>query len=143
MNNKKIALNIIQALKDLVIDMNEEDLNKFLSEDYLLSLRFTKIKNQKNDLDEDQNKSANDTASNSEQVFINLLAQLDSVITREEGVRILNDNLKNKSSLEGFAKYIDVGVQKIDKVEKIKENIIESTVGARLRSEAIQGKSSE
>lgn len=143
MNNKQTVLNVMQAIRDLVIDMSEEDLNKFLSDDYAFSLKFTKIISQKNETGEDSSTSTYEKQSNREQVFTEILSQLDLVTSREDGIKILNDNLKTKSALESFAKYIDVGVQKIDKTEKIRENIIESTVGARLRSDAIQGKASE
>lgn len=69
-----------------------------------------------------------------------VISQLDSAKTREEGHRIIEVDLKNKSELETFAKYIDVAVMKSDRADKIKTNIVDATVGARLRSGAIQGK---
>lgn len=39
-----------------------------------------------------------------------------------------------------FARYAEVAVMKSDKVDKIRDNIIESTIGAKLRSVAIQNK---
>ncbi|MCL1078717.1 hypothetical protein D5R81_12570 [Parashewanella spongiae] len=45
----------------------------------------------------------------------------------------------NKKGLEVIARSLDIAIQRTDKVEAIKNKIVESTVGARLRSSAIQG----
>lgn len=59
------------------------------------------------------------------------------------GAEYLNNKLRTKANFEKFARSIDVAVMKSDKLEKIRENIIESTIGARLRSEAIQNKNNK
>lgn len=71
-----------------------------------------------------------------------VLSQLNECKSREEGHLVISDALKNKSELEQFARHLDVLVLKQDKVGQIKDKIIEATVGATLRSNAIQGKSS-
>lgn len=139
MSNKKIVLDVIRAIKDLVIDMSEDDVNKFLSEEYELSLKFTKTKINKSE--NERGLIINNEYRIEEEVFFNeLLSELNRVDSREKGFDLLSERVKTKTHLEKFAKFIDVGVQKTDKLDKIKENIIESTVGARLRSEAIQGR---
>ena len=52
----------------------------------------------------------------------------------------MSRELKTKSEFEKFARHVEVAVMKSDKLEKIRDNIIESTVGAKLRSDAIQNK---
>lgn len=139
MSNKKIVLDVIRAIKDLVIDMSEDDVNKFLSEEYELSLKFTKTKINKSE--NERGLIINNEYRIEKEVFFNeLLSDLNRVDSREKGFDLLSERVKTKTHLEKFAKFIDVGVQKTDKLDKIKENIIESTVGARLRSEAIQGR---
>jgi len=69
-----------------------------------------------------------------------VLLKLSDCSSREEGHFIIAEAFKNKSELEQFAKYLDVLVLKQDKVDQIKDKIIEATVGAKLRSNAIQGK---
>lgn len=71
---------------------------------------------------------------------VEILSRLNECDSREEGHAIISDALKKKSELEQFARYLDVLVLKQDKVDQIKDKIIESTVGATLRSKAIQGK---
>lgn len=69
-----------------------------------------------------------------------ILSRLNECNSREEGHAIISDALKNKNELEQFARYLDVLILKQDKADQIKDKIIESTVGATLRSNAIQGK---
>lgn len=68
-------------------------------------------------------------------------SDLNSFQTREEGLEYLNLQCKTKKELTALAKIIDIHVQKSDKIDQLKEKIIESTIGFRLRSAAIQNKS--
>ena len=70
-------------------------------------------------------------------------SELNSFQTREEGLEYLNLQCKTKKELTALAKIIDIHVQKTDKIDQLKEKIIESTIGFRLRSAAIQNKSIE
>jgi hypothetical protein len=69
-----------------------------------------------------------------------LLKHLNECESREAGHAIISKSLKNKNELEQFARHLDVLVLKQDKVDHIKDKIIEATIGATLRSNAIQGK---
>jgi len=69
-----------------------------------------------------------------------VIDRLNKCKSREDGMVILNNTFKTVKELENFAKSIDVLVLKQDKIEQIKNKIVEATVGAVLRSNAIQGK---
>ncbi|MCP4485933.1 MAG: hypothetical protein GY820_01190 [Gammaproteobacteria bacterium] len=69
-----------------------------------------------------------------------ILKELQSFNTREDGALFLTRELLNKKELEQIAKSLDILVLRQDKVEQIKDKIIEATIGAVLRSNAIQGK---
>lgn len=64
---------------------------------------------------------------------------LEKLETREEGVKLLKEKCKFKKDLIQLSKYIDIPVQKSDKVEQLIERIIEASIGYRVRSAAIQG----
>ena len=53
---------------------------------------------------------------------------------------MLSATFRSRKELEQFAKFLEVMVLKQDKVDHIKNKIIEATIGAVLRSNAIQGK---
>lgn len=129
MNNKKVINNLLLSVNKLVNELTNDELERLESGDFQLSLKVSRAKGKKSSLtilDQNSIKCIN--------------AQLDSAKSREEGIEIIESALKNKSELEIFAKHIDVAVMKSDRVDKIKSNIVDATVGARLRSGAIQGK---
>ena len=132
MTNKKAISNLLLSVNKLVNKLTNEELEILESGNFELSLNMPKGKSSKGDkqsattLDEGSLKSISE--------------QLDSAKSREEGLVIIESSLKNKNELEFFAKHIDVAVMKSDRVDKIKDNIVDATVGARLRSSAIQGK---
>lgn len=67
------------------------------------------------------------------------VAKLTGAASRSEAAKFLDENFWTKKALEQVARHLDVVVSKQDKAETLRDKIIEATVGARLRSEAIQG----
>lgn len=65
---------------------------------------------------------------------------LDTMTSREEGEQFLAEHFPGREGLVSLAKAIDVRVTKKDNVGKLRERIIEATIGYRLRSAAIQGR---
>lgn len=126
---KALAI-LLSDLQCTISELSEGEIDKVISGDYQFSLKIIKKRNTSNT----KNIIKKDT--NYEEL-LNLLNQCDS---REKGIDILSNYLKNKSEYENFARHVEVAVMKSDKLEKIKDNIIESTVGAKIRSEAIQNK---
>lgn len=71
-----------------------------------------------------------------------VVASLQELNSREEGRDFIAEHLLNRKGLEALARLLSVPVMKSDNVERIKEKIIEASIGARLNSNAIQGKTS-
>ncbi|OED83391.1 hypothetical protein [Vibrio splendidus] len=66
------------------------------------------------------------------------------ILSTTEDRTVALDSLQtlNKKGLELVAKNLDIAMQRSAKVDEIRSKIIEATVGAKLRSSAIQGTSS-
>lgn len=132
MENKKILKNIFSSLSRAIENLSEDEILNVESGNFEIDFLFSKNKSvaQKNKarilLDESVLEKVNNL--------------LNEASTREEGVLVLEENLKGRAELESFAKTIDVPIIKSDKVTNIKEKIVDATVGARLRSGAILGK---
>ncbi|NOX67161.1 MAG: hypothetical protein GXO85_15525 [Chlorobi bacterium] len=131
MNNRKVINNLFSSVTKLIQKLTDEEIEKLEHGKFELVINFQKGKASKNDksatvIDENYIKAINE--------------KLDLAKSREEGLEIIESSLKNKNELELFARHIDVAVMKSDRVDKIKTNIVDATVGARLRSGAIQGK---
>lgn len=68
-----------------------------------------------------------------------IVAKLTASASRGEASKFLDESFGSKRVLDQIARHLDVVVLRQDKAETIRDKIIEATVGARLRSEAIQG----
>ncbi len=64
---------------------------------------------------------------------------LRSIRTREEGNQLLDEGITTKDGMARLARQLDVSVQKSESADKIRARIIESNIGFRIRSAAIQG----
>ena len=132
MSNKEILKNYLSSLSTLVDKLSDADFTKLESGDYELSLKVTKKSTKSN--------SPKEKLTPDSQTLEMVIDELKLVKTREDGISVIESHLKNKPSLELLAKHLDVAVLPSDKVAKIKDTIVDATVGARLRSGAIQGK---
>jgi hypothetical protein len=129
MESKEVLKRLLEELSEQVASLPHEEFKKLQEGTHEISLKIQKKKSfgtVANYLSDDQIKD--------------LVKRLQDCRSRDDGVLLLVDSLKNKRELEQFARHLDVLVLKQDKVDVIREKIIEATVGAVLRSEAIQGK---
>lgn len=69
--------------------------------------------------------------------------QLRVLPSREEGEALLREKITNRASLEALARTLQIPVQRDDTVERLRAKIVETLIGFRLRSDAIQGRPPE
>ena len=69
---------------------------------------------------------------------VRIREELISKQTREEGIALLNNLALTRSSLQEIAAAMDLPAPKTDTVERLKDRIVEATIGYRLRSNAIR-----
>lgn len=81
--------------------------------------------------------SANNKAPATEIDVEEIIGGLNEANDRDIALDLLSS--MNKKSLELVARALDIAIQRTDKVDTLRKKIVESTVGARLRSFAIQG----
>ena len=128
MRSKLLITKFIEEILSGLNCLSDSDITKLEDGGYSISLKIVKNKAQ-----------AGSNIEISESSKIEILKELQGCKTRDEGYEILSKFLKNKKEYEMFAKHLDVSILKQDNSDKIKEKIIEATVGAKLRSNAIQG----
>jgi len=68
-----------------------------------------------------------------------VLGLLDTSTTRDDALRMLQDQKLSSGMLKELASHLEIRTQKGDSTEVIMEKIIEATVGLRLRGAAIRG----
>lgn len=65
--------------------------------------------------------------------------EVSVLATRQEAQALLDEKYLSRKALEPIARKLDIPIMRQDKVEVLRDKIIEATVGARIRSQAIQG----
>lgn len=130
MSSKNAIKQLFEELSKNIENFSEEDFLKLETGNYELAIKIVKKKGRPDKILDIQ------TSERKE-----LLERLEKCHSREEGDLIVSKTLKTKKELEQFAKYLDILVLKQDKLDHIRNKIIEATVGALLRSNAILGKS--
>lgn len=125
-NDKKV-LDLIQIIIEKTKKYSQEEVVKLLNNDFDIVIKEKKEKT----------KTFNQS-SNTETRFEDLLTSLKSMKTREDGILLLHEKCPTRKSLETIAKKIDIQITKHDDSNRLKEKIIEATIGYRLRSSAIQ-----
>ncbi|WP_200242736.1 hypothetical protein [Thiohalocapsa halophila] len=129
MDHATLIQRIFADLSSELQSLTDEDLKKLSGGDYRLSLRITRTRS---------GQKTSDGLSQDEKE--SLLRELAKAETREDGMQVIEDALNTRKELESVARFLDISVLKQDKVASIREKIVEATIGARLRSEAIKGK---
>jgi hypothetical protein len=67
------------------------------------------------------------------------ITQLAAQANRQDAQALLDARYPSKKALELIARKLDIPIIRQDKVEDLRDKIVEATVGARIRSQAIQG----
>lgn len=129
MNSKGLIERIFGELFSQVGNLSEADLLKIEEDTHELFITVAKKK-----------PKPTNTQTLSTRRMEEVLKRFQECISREDGLTYISASLKNKSELEQFAKFIDVLVLKQDKADRIKNKIVEATIGAVLRTNAIQGR---
>jgi hypothetical protein len=129
MEKSDLLRKVFENVAREIAALSEEDLRKLAGNDYSLNLRVVRTRSKAADVGEE---SPEDHKA--------LIADLEKAENREDGIQVLEDALPSKRETEAFAKFLDISVLKQDKLSSIREKIVEATIGARLRSQAIQGK---
>ena len=127
-----IHIQLLEQLARALQNMPEEDFDKLMKGELQASVSFS----QSVPKESGQRKRV---ITNSDATLQAVHARLTSATSREEGHRIVKEAFEHKEDLFGFARYLDVPVQKKDATEKIRDKVVTHTVGRRLGRQAVRG----
>lgn len=71
-----------------------------------------------------------------------IATQLRSMSNRSDGERLIREVTPTKSAMEMLARHLDVAIRREDRLGDLMHRIVEATIGYRISSAAIQGKTS-
>lgn len=129
MNSHKLQFpNALRRLVDAVERLSEDDLSKLGDESYSIEIRLTRKRNKEDAITPIQ-----------EADLENVIEKLTNFPSREDAQQFLDANFSTRKSVELIARKLDIPISRQDKVETLRDKVIETTVGARVRSQAIQG----
>ena len=129
---QSVLINLLVDIAKAMREMSDDQFEKLAKGELYPSISF---KENNNGI---KNKSrVRCTVSDKE--LHNIRTKLDTARTREEGYCIVQDAFPDKERLLAFSKFLDLPVQKKDRIERIREKIVTSTVGRKLSGEAIRG----
>jgi len=123
-STRKELLNIITVLSKTLSNLTDEEFNKIISNSAKLSYVENEMRNEVDRISSDI--EINDLAFN--------IKQFD---TREKTQKYIEDLKLTKEKLLAIGKLVNANMSKKDNKKKIIEKIIDATVGAKLRLEAI------
>lgn len=118
----------LRRFAEAITSLNDDDLLKLADENFSVEVKFSRRRG-KSSLEVGEDKDSAKLLSE----------KLLSIQDRNEAFSFLSSNFKTKKNLESVARLLEVPVLKTDRLESLSEKIVEATVGARKRSEAIQG----
>lgn len=125
--NEKISL-ILELLSKAVAALPDDELDRVTRGTHSIELKITRNRS---------NTKATAGADNFNSADIE--KKLEEFSDRVAASNYLQEIASSKKSLESLARHLDIALSKQDKAEDLMKKIIESTVGARLRSSAIRG----
>jgi hypothetical protein len=121
---EKIRKNVLQEIENISV----ENLEKINNNTHEIKIKIEKIR-----------KREKPVLILTDETMRNYEKMLNGLSTRKEGVELLSSLLKDRNSVEYFAKFLSVSFLKQDNKEYILNKIVEATIGAKLRSLAIKG----
>lgn len=126
MSSEHILKILLSRLSEIIASLTDEDIQKILDGTY--EIKFVKARTTT-----EQNEYI--PPFNADEI----IEKLKASGSRESAKEYLEDqHVINKRDLEVIARKLDIPLVKTNKVEDLRNKIIEFTVGAKLRSQTIQ-----
>lgn len=129
MKRRYLCLDELKKFIAYIDNLSEADINKLESAEY--TIKYSLIPT--------ENKSINNDIKMDCVEIDYIINMLNSINSREEGLNFLTSRKLTRSNLESIARKMDIPFSKKDNITKVKQKIIEGTIGFRLNSQAIQG----
>ena len=126
-NSAFLAASALRRLAAAVERMSDDELGKLNDPGFEIEIRAVR------------RRPKDESAPEARLDMADIVAKLTASPSRADASKFLENGFETKKILQQIARHLDVAVLKQDKVETLRDKIIEATVGARLRSDAIKG----
>nr|VFJ91327.1 MAG: hypothetical protein BECKLFY1418B_GA0070995_102518 [Candidatus Kentron sp. LFY]VFJ93291.1 MAG: hypothetical protein BECKLFY1418A_GA0070994_103030 [Candidatus Kentron sp. LFY] len=130
--NAQVMAKVLTKIAQAVRRLDESEIEKLLAGDFRVELVLGAREKR-------HNKNAVNPDADAEKDISDVARRLRSLDDRDEGRFILEQRVPNKDLLTRLVRYLDLPLHKQETTERLKDKIIEATIGYRLRSRAIRG----
>ena len=120
--------NSFRRILAAVEQLSEDDISKIGDESYSIEIRLTRKRKKEEPISPVQGAD-----------LAKVIKSITAFASWEEAQQFLKTNFINRKSLELIARKLDIPISKQDKVQNLRDKVVETTFGARIRSQVIQG----
>lgn len=121
-------ITIFRRIAEAIDSLSEDEIKKLSDPQYEVEIKAIR------------RRSKDDLATPLDPINVDeIINELTGSATRQDAQTYLDAKYSSKKMLELIARRLDIPIIRQDKAEFLRDKIIETTVGARLRSQAIQG----
>lgn len=125
-NSSAVGL-AMRRLSSALLRLTSDDLEKLIDSSYDVEIKITR------------RRAKEEVEAGGLENLASIVEKLTSFSSRDEASVFLDSNFSTKRPLEQIARSLDIPVSKKDRIDNLRDKIIEGTTGARIRSEAIKG----
>ena len=123
---------LLRRLADAIEGLSSEDIDAVVSGDAEIRVQRARSRSRR--------AVVKSRKTGSDQPCRELVEALRVLSDREAGVSLLRSRCPTKVSIEQLARFLDLPVTRDDTTGTLVERVVESEIGSRLRSEAVQGR---
>jgi hypothetical protein len=138
MDDRIWAANFLRKLADAVEDWSASDLEAFLTGTAELVISSDHSKSVRRS-GKPHSRSKKQPERSTEDL-LKLVDGLRGLASRDAGEALLNGAHLTKKELEKLSRLMDLPVQREDDSQRLRQRIVEESIGARLNSQAIRGR---
>lgn len=129
MSQAEISLRtVFRRLTEALNSLSEDELKKLSDPQFAVEIKVVRRRSK-----DEQGPLVSDISA--EEAIKKLVVQ----VSRQDAQALLEEQYSSKKALELIARKLDIPITRQDKVDDLRDKIVEATVGARIRSQAIQG----
>lgn len=121
-------LTVFRRISEALDSLSAEELKRLSDSQYSVEIRAVRRRIREEPLDLPTDESIEET-----------IKEITALPSRQDAQVFLDSRYPARKALEQVARRLDIPIVKQDKAEALRDKIIEATVGARIRSQAIQG----
>ena len=127
---KDVVATVLRKVADAIKGLDSEEWHAVVDGDFKVEIAVQRGR---------EERAGERTDSIASEELVEIVRALNEATTREAGLAVLEKRCPSKENLVQLSRHLDIPVQRRDASDKMRKRIVETTIGFRLRSRAVQG----